>query len=117
MECGCSSVDRSLKIQERTLAAISKAKRSRDVCELPAGRYPVILEPAAVAGLWAWLIRSLDAKSYLKGTSAFAEKLGRAIVDERITLQNSPDHMDLFGEGFPVRACRAHPRDGSIMES
>lgn len=89
-----------LKIQERTLAAISKAKRSRDVCELPAGRYPVILEPAAVAGLWAWLIRSLDAKSYLKGTSAFAEKLGRAIVDARITLQNSPDHMDLFGEGF-----------------
>jgi len=60
----------------------------------------VILEPAAVAGLWAWLIRSLDAKSYLKGTSAFAEKLGRTIVDERITLQNSPDHMDLFGEGF-----------------
>lgn len=89
-----------LKVQERTLAAISKAKRSRDVCELPAGRYPVILEPAAVAGLWAWLIRSLDAKSYVKGTSAFAGKLGQAIVDERITLQNSPDHADLYGEGF-----------------
>lgn len=89
-----------LRVQERTLATISKAKRSRDVCELPAGQYPVILEPAAVAGLWAWLIRSLDAKSYVKGTSAFAEKLGRAIVDERIMLQNSPDHMDLFGEGF-----------------
>jgi predicted Zn-dependent protease len=60
----------------------------------------VILEPAAVAGLWAWLIRSLDAKSYVKETSAFAGKLGRAIVDERITLRNSPDHADLFGEGF-----------------
>lgn len=89
-----------LKVQERTLAAIRRAKRSRDVCELPAGRYPVILEPAAVAGLWAWLIRSLDAKSYVKGTSAFAGKLGQAIVDERITLQNSPDHADLLGEGF-----------------
>ena len=89
-----------LKVQERTLAAISQAKRSRDVCELPAGRYPVILEPAAVAGLWAWLIRSLDAKSYLKGTSAFAGKLEQAIVDRRITLQNSPDHADLLGEGF-----------------
>ncbi|MGE0467817.1 MAG: TldD/PmbA family protein [Nitrospira sp.] len=99
----CAAAHRSidhLRVQERTLATISKAKHSRDVCELPAGRYPVILEPAAAAGLWAWLIRSLDAKSYVKGTSAFADKLGRAIVDERITLQNSPDHTDLFGEGF-----------------
>lgn len=89
-----------LKVQERTLTAISRAKRSRDGRELLPGRYPVILEPAAVAGLWAWLIRSLDAKSYVKETSAFAGKLGRAIVDERITLRNSPDHADLFGEGF-----------------
>ncbi|HWF60890.1 MAG TPA: TldD/PmbA family protein [Nitrospira sp.] len=89
-----------LKVQERTLAAITKAKRGRDACELPAGRYPVILEPAAVAGLWAWLIWSLDAKSYMKGTSPFAGKLGQAIVDERLTLRNVPDHADLLGEGF-----------------
>lgn len=98
-----------LKVQERTLAAISQAKRSRDVCELPAGRYPVILEPAAVAGLWAWLIRSLDAKSYLKGTSAFAGKFEQAIVDRRITLQNSPDHADLLGEGFSTDGLPSTP--------
>ncbi|MBH0201971.1 MAG: TldD/PmbA family protein [Nitrospira sp.] len=89
-----------LKIQERTLAAIAKAKRGRDVCELPAGPYPVILEPAAVAGLLAWMIWSLDAKSYEKGTSPFTGNLGRAIVDERLTLRNHPDHADLLGEGF-----------------
>ena len=89
-----------LKIQERTLAAIAKAKRGRDVSEIPAGQYPVILEPAAVAGLWAWLIWSLDAKSYGKGTSPFAGKLGQAIVDERLMLRNHPDHADLLGEGF-----------------
>ena len=89
-----------LKVQERTLAAIAKAKRGRDACEMPAGQYPVILEPAAVAGLWAWLIWSLDAKSYVKGTSPFAGKLGQAIVDERLTLRNHPDHADLLGEGF-----------------
>ena len=89
-----------LKVQERTLAAIAKAKRGRDACEIPAWRYPVILEPAAVAGLWAWLIWSLDAKSYVKGTSPFAGKLGQAIVDERLTLRNHPDHADLLGEGF-----------------
>lgn len=89
-----------LKVQERTLAAIAKAKRGRDVCEMPAGQYPVILEPAAVAGLWAWVLWSLDAKSYTKGTSPFAGKLGQAIVDERLTLKNHPDHADLLGEGF-----------------
>lgn len=89
-----------LKVQERTLAAITRAKRGRDAHELPPGRYSVILEPAAVAGLWAWLIWSLDAKSYMKGTSPFAGKLGQAIVDERMTLRNVPDHADLLGEGF-----------------
>ncbi len=89
-----------LKVQERTLAAIKKAKSGRDVQELSAGTYPVILEPAAVAGLWAWLIRSLDAKSYAKGTSPVAGKLGRHILDERLSLRNSPDHPDLLGEGF-----------------
>ncbi len=89
-----------LKIQERTLAAINKAKRGRDHNELPPGLYPVILEPAAVAGLWTWLLWSLDAKSYEKGTSPFANKLGQQIVDERLTLQNLPGHADLLGVGF-----------------
>ena len=89
-----------LRVQERTLAAIRKAKSGRDVQELSAGDYPVILEPAAAAGLWAWLIWALDAKSYAKGTSPFAGKLGGLVVDERIRLRNMPDHPDLLGEGF-----------------
>ncbi|TKS61785.1 MAG: hypothetical protein EWM72_00187 [Nitrospira sp.] len=93
------SVDH-LKIQERTLAAINKAKHGCDLSELPPGRYPVILEPAAVAGLWTWLLGSLDSKSYEKGTSPFANKLEQRIVDERLTLQNVPGHADLLGVGF-----------------
>ncbi len=89
-----------LKIQERTLAAISKAKHGCDVAELPPGCYPVILEPAAVAGLLAWLLWSLDAKSYEKGTSPFTGKLDQPILDERLILQNIPDHQDLLGAGF-----------------
>ena len=89
-----------LKIQERTLTAIDKAKRGLEVRELPRGHYPVILEPAAVAGLWSALLWMLDAKSYEKGTSAFSGKLGRVIVDERLTLRNLPTHGDLLGMGF-----------------
>jgi predicted Zn-dependent protease len=98
-----------LKIQDRTLAAIHKAKRGRDVVELPPGRYPVILEPAAVAGLWAWLLWGLDAKSYEKGTSPVANKLGKQIVDERLTLQNQPGHADLLGVGFTSEGLPSEP--------
>ncbi len=89
-----------LKIQERTLSAIAKAKQGREVRELPPGRYPVILEPAAVAGLWSSLLWCLDAKSYRKGTSPFAGQLGHRIVDERLTFSNHPEHGDLLGQGF-----------------
>ena len=89
-----------LRVQERTLTAIGKAKRGLDVRELPPGRYTVILEPAAVAGLWSSLVRTLDAKSYEKGTSAFSGKLGQLIVDKRLTLRNLPVHEDLLGIGF-----------------
>lgn len=89
-----------LKIQERTLAAISKAKRGGEPRELSPGRYKVILEPAAVAGLWTWLLWMLDAKSYEKGTSPVAGKLGRLIVDKRLSLKNLPKHADLLGVGF-----------------
>jgi predicted Zn-dependent protease len=102
------SVDH-LKIQERTLAAIVKAKRSRDPIELPAGPYPVILEPAAVAGLWTWLLWSLDAKSYDKGTSPFAGKLGTQIVDDRLRLHNEPGHADLLGVGFTSEGLPSMP--------
>jgi predicted Zn-dependent protease len=89
-----------LRVQERTLTAIDKAKRGMEVCELPPGRYTVILEPAAVAGLWSSLLWTLNAKSYEKGTSAFSGKLGQPIVDKRLTLRNLPAHEDLLGSGF-----------------
>ena len=93
------SIDR-LKVQERTLSAIHKAARGAEPRELPPGRYRVILEPAAVAGLWSWIIEMLDAKSYLAGTSPFAGKLKHQILDDRLSLENCPGHADLFGVGF-----------------
>ncbi len=94
------SIDR-LHVQERTLAAINKAKRGADEPqELPPGRYTVILEPAAVAGLLSWMVWMLDAKSFYKGTSPFSGKLDTRILDRRLSLVNQPDHADLLGNGF-----------------
>jgi predicted Zn-dependent protease len=98
-----SNVHRSIEhlgVIERTRAAIDKAQRSAKPKEVQAGRYTVILEPAAVAGLITWLMWMLDAKSYDKGTSAFSSKLGKQIVDQRLTLKNRPEHADLLGNGF-----------------
>lgn len=98
-----------LKVQERTITAINKAKRGLELRELPPGRYPVILEPAAVAGLWSALLWTLDAKAYDKGTSALSGKMGQPIVDRRLSLRNLPSHEDLLGvrftpEGLPTVA-------------
>jgi predicted Zn-dependent protease len=93
------SIER-LGVADRTRIAIEKAKCGENVHELPAGRYTVILEPAAVAGLIGPLIWMLDAKSFYKGTSPFVGKLGRSILDRRLSLQNRPDDPDLLGTGF-----------------
>jgi len=93
------SIDR-LKVQERTLSAIHKATLGAEPRELSPGPYRVILEPAAVAGLWSWIIWMLDSKSYLKGTSPFAGKLKKRILDTGLSLENCPRHADLLGVGF-----------------
>lgn len=89
-----------LRILDLARVAIVKAQRSRNPRELPPGRYTVILEPAAVAGLLGPLIGALDARSYFKGTSPLAGRLGQSIIDVRLTLQNRPDHPALLGSGF-----------------
>ncbi len=93
------SID-DLGVVERTRSAIEKAKRSANPVELPAGRYTVILEPSATAGLFGPLTAAFDAKSYERGTSALAGKLGQRIIDERLTLRNRPDHPALMGAAF-----------------
>jgi predicted Zn-dependent protease len=93
------SIER-LGVPDRTRTAIEKARAAGETREVAPGRYTVILEPSAVAGLLGPLIWALDAKSYYKGTSAFLKKLGRPVLDRRLTLSNDPDDPDLLGNGF-----------------
>lgn len=89
-----------LEIESQTRIAIEKARRSSGPRELPPGRYTVILEPAAVAGLIGPLIGSFSARAYNRGSSALRGRLGESIIDERLTLQNRPDHPNLLGDAF-----------------
>ena len=93
------SID-ALDVPARTRLAIQKAKLAAKPRELPPGRYTVILEPSAVACLIGPMIWAMDAKSFYKRTSPYEGKLGRLIVDRRLTLSNQPRHPDLLGNGF-----------------
>ena len=71
-------------------AALSKAPK-----RLEAGRYTVLLEPAAAASLMRWLYEALDARSAGEGRSFFSKvgggtRLGEQVLSERVTLSSDP---------------------------
>ena len=93
------SID-ELGVVEATRFAIEKAKRAANPREIEPGRYTVILEPSALAGLIGPMIWEMDAKSYYKHTSPFEGKLGKPILDGRLSLFIRPHHEALVGSGF-----------------
>jgi len=95
-------------------AAVEKSVRSQKPHRLEAGKYQVVLEPAAVADLLAFLTGALGARQADEGRSFFARpgggsKIGEKIFGESVTLTSSPadplapadPHDD---EGMPVAA-------------
>ncbi|MDQ3684817.1 MAG: TldD/PmbA family protein [Acidobacteriota bacterium] len=82
--------------------AIRKALESRNPRELPAGLYPVILEPQAVADLLGFFQFTFDARSADEGRNAFAApggktKAGEKVFDERINFYSDPWQPELPG--------------------
>lgn len=99
-----------LLVDWRAKQAIEKAMLSKDPRELPAGHYPVILEPAAVAGVLGEFSSSLGAKSYYRGNSALRGKLGSNVLDSRLTLKSDPAHPDLMGSSFGFDGMASKPQ-------
>jgi predicted Zn-dependent protease len=99
----------ALGVSDRTRTAVDKAVRSKAPREIPPGHYPVILEPAAVAGVLGMMNFSLDAKSYYKGNSALAGKLGSQVLDPRLTLRSDPANADLMGGAFDQQGLATKP--------
>ena len=91
--------------------AISKAKGSRDAKALEPGKYTVILEPAASAGLISFMMFGFDARQADEGRSFLTKKgggnkLGEQVFDQRVSIHADPWDanaavMPWDGDGLP----------------
>ena len=84
--------------------AAAKAETSAHLRDLPPGRYPVILEPEAVADLLMWLVFSMNARSVNEGRSFLSKpgggsRLGEKVFADGVTLLSDP--FDRRNPGTP----------------
>ncbi|MDB5971698.1 MAG: peptidase modulator of gyrase [Hydrocarboniphaga sp.] len=75
--------------------AMDKAARSAEAKALEPGKYTVILEPAASAGLVSFMMNSFDARQADEGRSFLTKKgggnkVGEKVFDERVTMYADP---------------------------
>ncbi|MBN2364183.1 TldD/PmbA family protein [candidate division WOR-3 bacterium] len=96
----CSSFDRSkVSIEEVVKIAVEKADASRKLEQLPPGAYTVVLEPAAVADLLAFLgWGSFGGLSFVENRSFMSGSIGKKVMSDKITITDNVGH-ELF------RAC------------
>lgn len=93
-------------------AAIDKAAMAKSPAAIEPGKYTVVLEPAAVADLLAFMLFSGDARQADEGRSFYAKKgggnrIGEQIVGEKVTIYSDPAHplaptVSFDGQGLPI---------------
>ncbi len=104
-----SACDRGdVKPLELALSAARKATQSADPRELPAGRYTVILEPAAVLDLVGQMFGDFSATAIRDGRSFLQDRIGKQIFGGNITVYDDAWHplqsgAPFDGEGVPRR--------------
>lgn len=79
--------------------AMRKAAASAEARALEPGKYTVILEPAAAAGLVSFMMNHFDARQADEGRSFLSKKgggnkLGEQVFDPRVTIVNDPWNAD-----------------------
>jgi predicted Zn-dependent protease len=81
-------------------SAARKAAGSHDPRELPAGRYTVILEPAAVLDLAGQMFMDFSGTAIRDGRSFLNDRIGHKIFGENITVHDDARHPLQSGAGF-----------------
>lgn len=104
--------------------AMRKASESADARALEPGKYTVILEPHAAAGLISFMMRFFDARTADEGRSFLSKagggnKLSEQIYDPRVNISADPWHPDApvmpwDGEGLP-REAMPIIQDGKVV--
>ncbi len=89
-------------------SAARKAAESRDPREIPAGRYTVILEPAAVLDLAGQMFADFSGTAIRDGRSFLNDRIGQQLFGENITIYDDAAHAlqagaPFDGEGVPRR--------------
>ena len=98
---GSGWVGRSLKeatdfkVEDEIQVAIRKATESAEARALEPGKYTVVLEPAAVAGLVGFMMFFFDARSADEGRSFLSKKgggnrLGEQLFDKQVNIITDP---------------------------
>jgi len=92
--------------------AIDKAAQSKSPVAIEPGKYAVVLEPAAVADLLAFMMFSCDARQADEGRSFFSKKgggnrVGEQILGEKVRILSDPAHplaptLSCDNEGIPA---------------
>lgn len=90
----------AFKPAEDVEIAMRKATASAEARALEPGKYTVILEPAAAAGLISFMARFFDARAADEGRSFLSKagggnKLGEQVYDPRVTMISDPWHPEL----------------------
>lgn len=81
--------------------AVEKAIKSKNPVALDAGKYTVILEPAAVVEfLFFMSFRGFGALSFQEGRSFMSGKIGQKVMGDNISIIENPYHPDIQGMPF-----------------
>jgi predicted Zn-dependent protease len=104
--------------------AMQKARDSAEAKALEPGKYTVILEPAAAAGLIGFMMFMFDARQADEGRSFLSKKgggnkLGEQVYDPRVHIYADPAHPDAPAlpwdeDGLP-RAKLEYVKDGKVQ--
>jgi predicted Zn-dependent protease len=89
-------------------SAAEKARLSHDPQEIPAGRYTVILEPAAVLDLVGQMFGDFSATAVADSRSFLTDRLGKKLFGDNIQISDDVAHplqagVPFDGEGVPRR--------------
>jgi predicted Zn-dependent protease len=80
--------------------ARGKASVSGRACQMPPGRYTVVLEPSAALDLIGFLFYDFSATAVADQRSCFHQRLGRKLFGSNITLWDDVKHPQQLGAPF-----------------